>query len=421
MEKWAILRPIISQFCHNDTQLSLIRLEFGTSIKYRYDKDWMTQLVRSLIFWWGNRKNFLGSANAVLTIFMRSYGLPFPKDDTTALMYDTAAYFVASPLHTPHIKISSIAVWWEIFSSIPFAKSITPVISKELDELPLSEYQQYYLRLAQIGEGLNRNNDVAWCYEQMIKRAPNKLEKKLLTAHALIAKGQAKKAIKTVSGFLGIISGSTEEKLEKRFIRTEAFMQRGEASKYYTELLHIADLIATLMEDSAFSQERLHHYKEQAYYYYTKMLADFALKGDADSILKVNEHVIGKIVEFEMQDDYIPAIYYRQMAFVLLYSRKQQWKEMMNKSMSLMSAAHVWCGGSSYQHGRACLLYNYAHFKVYGYLDPNPSVFANKYDQLPFKEKEPSAGADKEVIQRLQMDNYKYALIANDLLELNKK
>ncbi len=416
MEKWAVLRPIIIQFCHNGSRLSLLSIEWRLRLRKRYDPAWIALLVRRLVNWWADKKGHPCAATSMIMAFALDHDKPFPRDKETEKMFDNLVYAIASPKNTASLRSSAISCWWgDIFRTMPFSKSITPAIQKELAEAPLATYQAYFKQLITIAESLSRRSDASWCYEQLAKRAQSKHEKNLYMAQSYLAQGHARKAIRSVTGLFGIITGSTIEQLEKRFIRAECFLEQGLGNKCYYELNDVAKLLSALQQVPSIDEKCMNRYIDQAHYYYTRMLAGFAFKGDAEGILLASDHAVKKLKKNHIT--HIPSLYYNSLAHTLVYLRGRQWDKMLVSTYLLLKAAHAEYGGGSYQNGRARLLHNCAYYKLHGSWDPNPSMFANNYKDSPFEEQIPTGDVDPEIIERIKDDNKRFAEIAQSITQ----
>lgn len=411
--EWAVVKPMVVQFCHGNTlRLRFIQNSWRQDVKNRYSTPWISHIGYEMIEWWATQSHRIKeAATAISAIYLYIWHLPFDKNEEAAVNQKVLSVML-SPDAVLQLKSAYLSSLWHFVwqKDVPFSFEGYTIMGRDYYDLSDYEKENYYRKLAIIAESLGRSKDLAWCHRQIAHMHIGDNETQIEEAYALLAEGRAKEAIKTVTGFLTRISGNNKEKLRKRMIRAEAFLEQLSLDNMAEEIDHIFDLIEEMDEDEIFQNKDLINF-------YVQMCYQFSFRGVGDwlkmAINLVKKAIKGNLLEFISISN--PIYYYFYMANVFICMKTSQFERMIKETRNALNAAFYAYGGSSYQYGRAHILYNYAYKKIHGVIGDGRSAYKNHYSLLPYKRKILDTLADQTVIDAIKQENRAYDALINDL------
>ena len=413
MGEWAVVKPMVCQFCHGNTlRLRFIQSRWSQDVKDIFSTSWISHLGCEMMDWWMKQASRLKEAvNAISAIYCYIWHLPFEDEDERIVKRHVLSVML-SPDSVLQIKNAYLSFLWHFVwhKDIPFSYKDYDLVGRTLSELSEEEKECYYRKLILIASGLGRNDDEAWCYREISRMKSEASQIQIEEAHALLAEGKAEAAIKTVTGFMSRISGSNSEKFEKRLIRLEAFIQKLSLDAMGREIEHLFDLVEDMDSEENTPKDSLINF-------YTQLCYQFSFKGLGDW-LKMAMELVNNAIERDMLETISisnPVCYYFHMSRVFIAMKTSQFERMFQEAGKALDSSWYAFGGESYQYGRAHILYNYAYKKLHGKICDGRSPFTNYYNLLPYKKHNYGKLADKDVVKVIDQENMAFDALIKEL------
>ena len=413
MGEWAVVKPMVCQFCHGNTlRLRFIQSRWSQDVKDIFSTSWISHLGCEMMDWWMKQASRLKEAvNAISAIYCYIWHLPFEDEDERIVKRHVLSVML-SPDSVLQIKNAYLSFLWHFVwhKDIPFSYKGYDLVGRTLSELSEEEKECYYRKLILIASGLGRNDDEAWCYREISRMKSEASQIQIEEAHALLAEGKAEAAIKTVTGFMSRISGSNSEKFEKRLIRLEAFIQKLSLDAMGREIEHLFDLVEDMDSEENTPKDSLINF-------YTQLCYQFSFKGLGEW-LKLAMELVNNAIERDMLETISisnPVCYYFHMSRVFIAMKTSQFERMFQEAGKALDSSWYAFGGESYQYGRAHILYNYAYKKLHGKICDGRSPLTNYYNLLPYKKHNYGKLADKDVVKVIDQENMAFDALIKEL------
>ena len=414
MAEWAVVRPMVLQFCSGTThRLRFIQNTWRQDVKNFFNETiWISHQGCVVAEWWAKQEGRLKeSASSIASIYLYIWHLPFIKIEEQQLK-DRILSIMLSPDTVRQVRRTYLSSIWAFiwFRDMHFSLQPPTVIGRSIEQLPLAEKVEHYQRLILIAESLNKFDDVAWCYRQIAQLQADPTQAVIYEAHALLAEGRAEEAIRSVTVFLHRVTGSQSEQLQKRKIRLEAFLQKESEKAIAKELDCLFDLIEKMPEEDIYQSEDMINLWVQICY-------QFAFKGLGE-VFEMAVEMVNKAIENEMMDLISvanPSCYYFCMARAFISLKTNQLERLLKDANFALSAAWFSYGAASYQYGRADILMNYAYKKLYGELMENGIGYKNLYTLPLYIRKGNENVADKDVLKGIKWENETFKAIIDQM------
>ena len=410
--EWAVVRPMILQFCHDN--LSKFRFvhnrDWCQDVKNRYDTPWIAELGLKLVKWWALQSRLKEKATSIASIYLYVWHLPL-DDEGLEVLKQHALSVMLSPDTVSNLSLSTLTALWSFkwYKETPFSVNPPIIMGRSLKELSLTEKEDYYRRLILTAESVGMPSNLAWCFRQLEAMQSNLTQQQILEAQALLAEGRAKKAISLVTGMLGRVTGTNKEKLQKRLIRQRAFLLKNAEEEFFTELEHIYNLVE---ETADVENER-----QQLAEFYFQTCYELAFKGVGDAF-ELAVELYNKAIDNEMyrgMSSGNPVLYYFYMAAMFIHYKLGKLEQVIEDAKFAKLTAKFSFGGSSYQYARADAMLNYAHLKKYGEIYYSFSGFKNLYTPLKYHRILNTPLADNEVKSAIEQENTFYDSLVKEM------
>lgn len=413
MAEWAVVRPMVLQFCSGNThRMRFIQYAWRQDVKDFYDTPWISHLGCEMAEWWAGQKNRVKeSASSIAAIYLYIWHLPF-VDKEEQLLKQRVLSIMLSPDTVRLVRRTYLSSIWAFvwFRDIHFSQTPPTVIGRSLEQLSHKEQVEHYQRLILIAESLNKPYDVAWCYRQIAHLQTDQTQYVIYEAHALLAEGRAEDAIQSVAGCLQHVTGSQREQIQISKIRLEAFLQKASEEAIVEELERLWGMMEELPEEDIYQDEETINLWVQICY-------QFAFKGLGD-VFKMAVEMANKAIENDMMDLISianPSCYFFYMARAFISLKTGQFNRLLQDANFSLSAAWFAYGGASYQYGRAHILQNYAYKKLHGKLYDSGSGYENLYTLPLYVKKENEILSDMDVRKVVQWENDVFKSLIDDM------
>ena len=204
--EWSVLRPNVLQFCKgNEDNWKLSNEDWYPNVNY---EDW-ENVSRHLIKWYtAHPEKWHYAAHAMRHIFFFMIIPPFFDQGFTLAQADRPFVkdvleelfaFVMSPDMVMQLNDMEYSSMWTRapLSTKNMSDTPTMIYGRAISELSNDEKIGFYKRLANIANGLSRNVDAAWCYQQIrnVLARDNKSEAIVYDAKSLLIVGDAKRSV----------------------------------------------------------------------------------------------------------------------------------------------------------------------------------------------------------------------------------
>lgn len=429
LAEWAIVRPIVLQFCHNNTQrLSFIRSNWAQDIKNIFATPWTAKNGCQVAdWWWGQEKRDNEKYSAILSIHSYIWHLPYEhiKQDFERFI-DRVKSIILSPKTVIMLPINELAPYFphfglscnfHVYDKIPF------LIGKPVDQLSPQEQEHYYSKLAKIAlstvfQNFKKdkiyvlNNEAAFCYRQIANLQTDPHKALIYNAKALLAEYKADKAIKLVSTFWGGVKGNPKEQIDKRLIRLEGYLQKNYMDKYLPE----GDELSKIVYDNPFDEviEPMCTLISQTCY----QMVMYGVKSAREYAISLINELAKHFMDYF--DFTSPFLYYVHITYSIIYLKGKKWEELYQQARSAYLHAYYIYGDDSYQAGRANILYNYAYSQLNGkFADTNGDYYKN-FVPRPYRQVIDAELSDRRTRISVDEENAFYANLIHEINSIIK-
>lgn len=413
MAQWAMVRPMILQFCHGNSG----------QIKFPSNREWSWEVKSVVDFsptlaekglktieWWIRQQRLKEAASSIAAIYLYVWHMSFSEQNFD-LLNKYALSVMLSPDAVNHLSLSDLTAMWNLkwFKETPFSVQPPILIGRSLNECTVSEKEYYYRRLLLIAESVGLHNHAAWCYRSLSMLQEERGQRQIFEARALLSEGKAQSAVNMVTGFMGCITGSDKEKLQKHLIRQEAYLMKSAWDNLFSELEIIMDLVDNIGVVSDVNQEILSILLQTAH--------QLAYKGTGEAfefaVTIYNEAIDRRIWQGLSSANPIHYLFYMTAFFI--HSRTEKWEKAIQDAQFARSSSKFAFGDSSYQYARADLLLNYAYKQVHNKVYYSFYGDDNIYKPLRYQRSVSNTEADKQVIQTIELENALFDSYANEM------